>query len=100
PMGHHALIGLPNLLGDEFKQRIALLPTAEKQVEELIDERAVLRQWKAREHRAGNLLNQSALVASADTLHDETVQAIRKADRIFQRDDAAEICDPLSVSPG
>src|SRR5438094_7172937 len=39
-VGHDALVRLPALSGDELEQR-ARLATAEKQVEELIDERAI-----------------------------------------------------------
>src|ERR1022692_4861324 len=66
-MRHDALIGLPNLPGHKLEQRIVLLPTAEEQVEKLIDERAILGQRKPGQDRTGDLLDQSPFIASTDT---------------------------------
>src|SRR4051794_32256757 len=43
-MGHHALVGLPALPGDEIEQRARWLLAAEEEVEELVDEGVVRRQ--------------------------------------------------------
>jgi hypothetical protein len=68
-VGHDALIGLPALLGDELEQGARLLARAKKQIEKLIDEGIVGRQWIAGKHDPGHLLKQAALEAASRSLH-------------------------------
>src|SRR4051812_30316120 len=89
-MGHHALVGLPALASDEMKKGVALLSSAEQQIEELVDEGIVGRERKAVEHGARDGLKQVVLESGSRALDDEAIQSMPIARGVLQRQHPAK----------
>jgi hypothetical protein len=89
PMGHDALIRLPALPRNEFEQRTGLA-SAEKEVEELIDEWAIGRQWVTRKHQTSNPLNQAPFKTYTNALYADGAHAMGISSSKGQSQDAAE----------
>src|SRR5439155_27193625 len=87
---HDALIGLPALARDELEERSRLLPAAEEQIKELIDEGIIGRQRISCKHQAGHCLQQAALETGTRALNRQGPQAMRIPSRELEAQDSTK----------